>query len=172
MIYTSYGQPCQPGKWQVFWTLERTFFISGGQFYAEDFSSFDSLVFKRKTKRWSTAFRGSTESFSFRQRILKTCSVDSFSRLDSFVFHFDREFYSTDNNEDNDFIRLDKILRIKNLEKNMDEKEWLAHNKNYMSIGVSVRTTKFAARKNGIGVRQESNPQSPTAYSSFRCGPV
>jgi len=41
-------------------------------------------------------------------------------------------------------------------------------NKNYMSIGVSVRTTKFAARNNGIGVRQESNPQSPTAYSSVR----
>jgi len=46
--------------------------------------------------------------------------------------------------------------------------KWLAHNKNYMSIGVSVRTTKFAARNNGIGVRQESNPQSPTAYSSVR----
>jgi hypothetical protein len=41
-------------------------------------------------------------------------------------------------------------------------------NKNYMSIGVSVRTTKFAARNNGFGVRQESNPQSPTAYSSVR----
>jgi len=44
------------------------------------------------------------------------------------------------------------------------------HNKNYMSIGVSVRTTKSAARNNGIGVRQESNPQSPTAYSSVRYG--
>ena len=39
-----------------------------------------------------------------------------------------------------------------------------------MSIGVSVRTTKFAARNNGFGVRQESNPQSPTAYSSVRYG--
>ena len=45
-------------------------------------------------------------------------------------------------------------------------------NKNYMSIGVSVRTTKFAARNNGIGVRQESNPQSPTAYSSVRYKPI
>ena len=45
-------------------------------------------------------------------------------------------------------------------------------NKNYMSIGVSVRTTKFAARNNGVGVRQESNPQSPTAYSSVRYGQV
>jgi len=36
------------------------------------------------------------------------------------------------------------------------------NNKNYMSIGVSVRTTKFVARKSGFGVRQESNPQSPT----------
>jgi len=52
----------------------------------------------------------------------------------------------------------------------MDEKEWLAHNKNYMSIGVLVRTRKSAARNNGRGVRQESNPQSPTAYSSVRCG--
>ena len=43
-----------------------------------------------------------------------------------------------------------------------------AGNKNYMSIGVLVRTTRFAARNNGIGVRQESNPQSPTAYSSVR----
>ena len=42
------------------------------------------------------------------------------------------------------------------------------YNKNYMSIGVSVRTTKSAARNNGIGVRQESNPQSPTANSSER----
>ncbi len=42
------------------------------------------------------------------------------------------------------------------------------HNKNYMSIGVSVRTTKFAARNNLGGIRQESSPQSPTAYSSVR----
>jgi len=39
-----------------------------------------------------------------------------------------------------------------------------------MSIGVSVRTTKFAARNSGIGVRQESNPQSPTVYSFERYG--
>ena len=43
-----------------------------------------------------------------------------------------------------------------------------AHNKNYMTIGVSVRIWKFTARKNGIGGRQESNPQSPTAYSFER----
>jgi hypothetical protein len=41
-----------------------------------------------------------------------------------------------------------------------------------MSIGVSVRTTKFAARNNGFGVRQESNTQSPTAYSSVRYVPL
>ena len=41
-------------------------------------------------------------------------------------------------------------------------------NKNYMSIGVSVRTTKFAARNNSRGVRHKSTPQSPTAYSSVR----
>ena len=42
----------------------------------------------------------------------------------------------------------------------MDEQNPVA-NKNYMSIGVSVRTTKFAARNNGIGVRQVEarNPQ-------------
>jgi len=34
-----------------------------------------------------------------------------------------------------------------------------AHNKNYISTGVSVRTTKFAARNNDIGVRQVSNLQ-------------
>ena len=38
--------------------------------------------------------------------------------------------------------------------------------KNYMSIGVSVRKTKFAARNNGIGVRQDSNLQSPTVFRS------
>lgn len=43
-------------------------------------------------------------------------------------------------------------------------------NKNYMSIGVSVRTRMSAARKSGFGVRQVSNPQSPTAYSSVRYG--
>lgn len=50
-------------------------------------------------------------------------------------------------------------------------REERTHNKNYMSIGVSVRTTKFAARNNSRGVRQENNPQSPTAYSSVRYAP-
>jgi len=43
-----------------------------------------------------------------------------------------------------------------------------AHNKNYMSIGVSVWTTKSAARNNGGASRRESIPQSPTAYSFER----
>ena len=43
-----------------------------------------------------------------------------------------------------------------------------AYNKNYIAIGVSVRTTKFTARNNGGAARQESNPQSPTVYSSVR----
>lgn len=47
-----------------------------------------------------------------------------------------------------------------------------AHNKNYMSIAVSVLTTGCVARNNGGGVRQESNPQSATAYSSVRYGSV
>jgi len=40
-----------------------------------------------------------------------------------------------------------------------------AYNKNYISIGVVVLITHFAARKSGFWVRQESNPQSPTVYS-------
>jgi len=41
-------------------------------------------------------------------------------------------------------------------------------NKNYMSIAVPVLTTSQVARNNGGGARQESNPQSATAYSSVR----
>jgi len=101
---------------QVFAGFKRTFFISGGDIYAEDFSSFDSLEFNERAKRWPTAFRVSTESFSFRQRLLKNCSAESFSGLDSFVFHFVGEFYPTDNYEENARIRLDKILIKKILE--------------------------------------------------------
>jgi len=43
-----------------------------------------------------------------------------------------------------------------------------AYNKNYMSIAVSVLTTSQVARNNGGAARQESNPQSPTVYSSVR----
>ena len=42
-------------------------------------------------------------------------------------------------------------------------------NKNYMSIAVSVLTTSCVARNSGGVARQESNPQSATAYSSVRC---
>jgi len=45
-------------------------------------------------------------------------------------------------------------------------------NKNYISIGVSVRTNNRTARNSGGAARQESNPQSPTVYSSVRCGQV
>jgi len=47
-------------------------------------------------------------------------------------------------------------------------KETRPHNKNYMSIAVSVLTTSQVARNNGGVARQESNPQSATAYSSVR----
>ena len=57
---------------------------------------------REKAKRWSTALRVSTESFSFRQRIFKNCSADSFSGLDSFVFHFGGQFHRQ-NNFDDDF---------------------------------------------------------------------
>jgi hypothetical protein len=44
------------------------------------------------------------------------------------------------------------------------------YNKNYMSIAVSVQNWKFTAGHNSGGVRQESAPQSATAYSSERYG--
>jgi hypothetical protein len=45
------------------------------------------------------------------------------------------------------------------------------YNKNYMSIAVSVQNWKFTTRNNGGGVRQESAPQSATAYSFERYAP-
>lgn len=44
------------------------------------------------------------------------------------------------------------------------------HNKNYMSIAVSVLTTNCVARNNGGAARQENRPQLATAYSSVRYG--
>jgi hypothetical protein len=37
-------------------------------------------------------------------------------------------------------------------------------NKNYMSIAVSMLTTSQVTHNNGGAARQESNPQSATAY--------
>jgi len=54
--------------------------------------------------------------------------------------------------------------------KNLTIKKTTTGNKNYMSIGVSVRTTTFATRNNGGAARQERSPQSPTAYSFGRYG--
>ena len=51
-------------------------------------------------------------------------------------------------------------------------KKALGGNKNYMSIAVSVLTTSRVARNSGGAARQESNPQSATAYSSVRCASV
>jgi len=42
------------------------------------------------------------------------------------------------------------------------------HNKNYMSIAVSVLTTSCVARNSGGAARQGRSPQSATAYSSVR----
>jgi len=47
-------------------------------------------------------------------------------------------------------------------------KETRPHNKNYMSIAVSVLTTSRVARNNCGAARQENRPQSATAYSSVR----
>ena len=90
-----YGQPCQPGKWQVFRSFGRTFFISGGQFFAEDSSSFDSLVFKRKKQKTLVDSFASLdrEFFISTENLKKNCSADSFSGFDSFVFHFGGEFH-------------------------------------------------------------------------------
>jgi hypothetical protein len=49
------------------------------------------------------------------------------------------------------------------------EREARTANKNYITIGVSVLIAKFSARNNGVAARQESNPKSPTVYSSVRC---
>ncbi|MBK9378232.1 MAG: hypothetical protein IPM86_08295 [Saprospiraceae bacterium] len=50
----------------------------------------------------------------------------------------------------------------------MTDKKITPHNKNYMSIAVSVLTRSRVARNNGGAARQENNPQSATAYSSVR----
>jgi hypothetical protein len=42
------------------------------------------------------------------------------------------------------------------------------HNKNYMSIAVSVLIAEFSARHNPVAARQKSSPKSATAYSSER----
>ena len=66
-----------------------------------------------------------------------------------------------------------KKCNLKTIKRKMylaDEQNPVA-NKNYISIGVSVRTRMSAARNNGFGVRQERSPQSPTAYSSVRYKP-
>ena len=47
----------------------------------------------------------------------------------------------------------------------MWDKRTAVANKNYMSIAVSMLIAKFTARHNSGGVRQESTPQSATAYS-------
>ena len=50
----------------------------------------------------------------------------------------------------------------------MTTKKGRTHNKNYMSIAVSVLTTSCVARNNGGAARQENRPQSATVYSSVR----
>jgi len=54
------------------------------------------------------------------------------------------------------------------LKKYNDRKEWLAVNKNYMSIAGSVLIAKFSASYSFCAARQESSSKSATAYSSVR----
>jgi hypothetical protein len=42
------------------------------------------------------------------------------------------------------------------------------HNKNYMSIAVSVLTTSRLARNSSAATQQENRPQSANTYSSVR----
>jgi hypothetical protein len=49
------------------------------------------------------------------------------------------------------------------------EREARTANKNFTSIAVSVLTTSRVARNSGGAARQESSPQSATAYSSVLC---
>ena len=63
-----------------------------------------------------------------------------------------------------------KKRNLKTIKRKMylaDEQNPVA-NKNYISIGVSVRTINHTARKSGSAARQKCNPQSPTVYSSVR----
>jgi len=98
-------------------------FHAGGQFFAEDFSSFDNLVFRRKKQNArQTFYQGLIACFFIsaekkaRQTILEWSispiltvlvlgeknkySADNLSGLDTFVFHFGGDFYSTDNFDD------------------------------------------------------------------------
>ena len=51
---------------------------------------------------------------------------------------------------------------------NSERNRNILHNKNYMTIAVSVLTTSRVARNSGGAARQESNPNSATTYISER----
>ena len=123
--------------------LESFVFHAGGLFFAEDFSSFDKLVFKTKKTARLTFSRGLTAWFfsSAEKKIRRTilewsispiltvlilgertkCSADNFSGLDGFAFHFSGEFYRQ------------SILTTKILKKNITTEINAGANKNYMS---------------------------------------
>ena len=104
-IVNRYGQPCQPGKWQVFRSFGRTFSISSGHFFAEDSSSFDSLSLEKKNKKkLADSFAGLDREFFISTETFKKLLGRQFLSVRQFVFHFDDDFR----------VRLDKILRIKN----------------------------------------------------------
>jgi hypothetical protein len=67
-------------------------FHAVGQFFAEDFPSFDNLVFKRKTNSSADILSG-LDSLVFHFGGEKNkCSADNFSGLDAFAFHLDSDF--------------------------------------------------------------------------------
>jgi hypothetical protein len=103
--------------------LTTNVFHAGGQFFTEDFSSFDSLVFKRKKQNARQTFSRCLIAWFFiseekktRRTILERSIspiltvlilgektnrlADNLSGLDAFAFHFGGEFYSSDNFDD------------------------------------------------------------------------
>jgi len=152
-----------------FKSLTADVFISGGQFYAEDFSSFGRLDFREKSKTLADILAGPDRDFFISTETFKTARQTVSRGLTVLFFISGGEFHRQTKSTTTFESDLTDYWRLKKLDKNMDEKKWLAHNKNYMSIAVSVLTTSRVARNNGGVARQESNPQSATAYSSVRC---
>ena len=128
----------------IFSGLDGLVFHFGGEkssadnFGAEHLSYFDSFDFRRKNNARQTIFRGLTVLF--------------FILAENFT---DRQFRRRFS------IKLDKILRIMNLEKYNESNEWLAANKNYMSSlaaeGVRSGVLASAVDRSTVG-RSEFQP--------------
>ena len=143
--------------------FERTI-LRGGHFLIWQFK-FKSI---ERAKRFADNFSGLDRDFFISTETFKTARQTVSRGLTVLFFISGGEFHRQTKSTTTFESDLTDYWRLKKLDKNMDEKKWLAHNKNYMSIAVSVLTTSRVARNNGGVARQESNPQSATAYSSVR----